>query len=688
MGELNIRHRTQRSTKRTIISCNRDSVRIRKMRLAAIYIEYHPFIFNEPQTINFGGKYFYEFKNEKNRILVSQTPNEKFIPDFFNLTNLQSKVTNLNAIVGQNGAGKSTILDIIRSEFIEHEYALPQSNSLFLLEMDKGYPVVLRNDFHKTVILVETTGQIKHLIELKNKDSNRPQTIYYSPHYDYKYNPNFDNVDNHDLSFDKIVEEDLKELQDKNTDEHGWPYSASQELLFKNSMRQIIFLSSDLVRKEIFNDIFEFQEHYEPILHFRGYIENEEHWNTPYNLRVILQTIKAKADEESSNWSNYIGEDASQTQVFQYYLKRNVIKCILSLINRQMERRNSFLQEGIFPIKKLQKDINEKSAIETLLLFVEHSSIKLRGSKSQRIFSTSAVKLFIEKINTAIDKADNENSVSKTSLRTSTEDAIEILKLQRQFLYELNTYYVKFYSNKNELTIDDSERIEGFINYSPFKRRMSSGEGALLNFYSRIYDFLNTNLREIKYRKLSDHYIMLLDEADLTFHITWKKKYVKALLSTLPYFFDELENKPTIEIIFTTHDPITLSDLPNSNVIYIERQDYSSPSRILDFRNKRRPLKTFGANISDLIADSFFTEESLIGKFAFDKIRDTIKWLNVKDNLESKVYYKTLIYMIDEPIIQQKLAEMYDDKTQDNFQAEVIDEQIKKLQELRKRLSE
>jgi predicted ATP-binding protein involved in virulence len=187
---------------------------------------------------------------------------------------------------------------------------------------------------------------------------------------------------------------------------------------------------------------------------------------------------------------------------------------------------------------------------------------------------------------------------------------------------------------------------------------------------------------------LKNHYILLLDEADLTFHLSWKKKYVKALLKTLPYFFNELENNPSFEIIFTTHDPITLSDLPNSNVIYIERQDYNSPSNILSFNSKNRPSKTFGANISDLIADSFFIENSLIGDFAFDKIQATIVWLNNKDNHQNESYYKKLIKTIDEPIIQRKLAEMYDEKTNENFQLEVINEQIKKLEELKKRIQE
>ena len=660
------------------------------MRLAAIYIEDHDYLFEEPQTINFGGQYFYEFEKQGSDIIVTKTLNINFIPDFFNLTNLASKVTNLNAIVGQNGAGKSTMLDLIRCVFIEHKYALPQSNSLFILEVeDTEDPIILKNDFDK--VFIKTKNKKIPKKELKSKFPSNLQTIYYSPHYDYKYNPNFDDIDNHDISFDKIVEKDLEEMRDKDTNEDGSPYSASQELIFKNSLRQITFLSSDLVKSQnIFKDLFQLQEHYEPILHFRGYNVKEKEWNTPYKLRAILKSIVEKAEKEISDWHRVRKFEndkvLNQLEINQYILKRNVIKCILSLLYRQMERKNSFLQEGFFPYEDLKVELEKADSFQTLILFAKHSSITLNSKKSKKIFSDGIFEKFLTKIYSTIEKTSDEDSVSNGTLKGSTEDAIEILQFQRQFINDLNTYYVKFYSNKDELTIEEREKIEEFINYMPFSRRMSSGENALLNFYSRIYDFLNTNLKEIKYRKLQNHYILLLDEADLTFHLSWKKKYVKALLKTLPYFFNELKSNPSFEIIFTTHDPITLSDLPNANVIYIERQDYHSPSNILAFNSKNRPSKTFGANISDLIADSFFIENSLIGDFAFDKIQETIVWLTNEDNHQNESYYKKLIKTIDEPIIQRKLAEMYDEKTHKNFQLEVINEQIKKLEELKNRI--
>jgi len=657
------------------------------MKIAAIYIEEHEYLFDKPQTINFGAKYLYSFRKEEGNIIIQRTKNKNYINDFFNLTNLKSKLTNINAIVGQNGAGKSTLLDIIRSEFIENQFALPNSQSLFLFESDESEnPIIVRNNFNE-VYLEDINDGITR-IPLLQKNAKSVQTIYYSPHYDYKFNPHFDDVDHHDISFDRILEKDLASLNEKNKNANGWSYSPSQELIFKNSLRQIEFLTSDLVKEQkIFKGLFHFQEHYDPILHFRGYNVDDEEWNTPTDFRRILKMISEELHVEimNSHTIKIMKNDkvSNQVEINQYILKRNVIKFIVSLLYKQMEKDNSFLEEGYFPYKELQTKLENADAYNMFLIFIENSYLE-NHKKKYKLFEEETVSKLLSKIYNAIDKQKDKQLVSNTTLRTSKEDAIEILQLQRKFINELNNYYYKFHET-NEEPRYEHYKVEEFVNFMPFSRRLSSGENSLLNLFSRIYDFLNSNLKKYLYRELKEHYILLLDEADLTFHLSWKKKYVKSLLLTLPHFFNELDNNPSFQIIFTTHDPLTLSDLPNSNVIYIERSTYENSPNVLNYDDFNRPLKTFGANISDLIADSFFIENSLIGDFAFEKIKECINWLNSESH-QKKNYYKQFIELIDEPIVQRKLAEMYDVKMKTDFQKEIIDTQIQKLNDLKKKI--
>lgn len=98
-------------------------------------------------------------------------------------------------------------------------------------------------------------------------------------------------------------------------------------------------------------------------------------------------------------------------------------------------------------------------------------------------------------------------------------------------------------------------------------------------------------------------------------------------------------------------------------------------------KNKKR---TFGANISDLLADSFFVENGLIGEFANDKINKTISWLrNVEEVIDAE-YHKRIIEKIDEPIIQRKLAQMYSEKMKMDLAKILL---MKELEEIQTKLS-
>ena len=57
-----------------------------------------------------------------------------------------------------------------------------------------------------------------------------------------------------------------------------------------------------------------------------------------------------------------------------------------------------------------------------------------------------------------------------------------------------------------------------------------------------------------------------------------------------------------INILFITHSPFILSDIPKQNVLFLEN---GKPS-------EKKNMNTFGANITDLLADSFFIEDGLM----------------------------------------------------------------------------
>ena len=85
------------------------------MRLAAIYIpsgELTHVFGNDHEgfTLNLGGRNIYECSSNKGIPFVSgYIKNEKFIKDFYN-----ENFSNISTIVGANGTGKSSILNLFR----------------------------------------------------------------------------------------------------------------------------------------------------------------------------------------------------------------------------------------------------------------------------------------------------------------------------------------------------------------------------------------------------------------------------------------------------------------------------------------------------------------------------------------------------------------------------------------------
>jgi len=649
------------------------------MILIALILIEHEFLSQKPQVINFGGPYHFSIqKSFKNKIVLAVNSNAKYLDNFYDISKGKVSVSNLSAIVGKNGVGKSSILNVIRSFHIQHKNALPYSDSV-LLFLDKD----------ENLLYIDTSSDYKFEIigsqfTLVVKKPESVQTIYYYPQLDFSYNSSFDSFDAFDLSFERLLEDDLEELSKKGLNEAGWSFSPTQELLFKNSMRQIRFLSSKIFAKELsFKSIYRYEKFDLAKLVFRGYMEQEDH-DMPMAFRGVLAKINLRLLSELNNWHLQVklGHDKeviNQIDVNKFVVKRNILLKILSIIKFQFEKDAGYLNYGNLDNSIIyQNDLREMSGEDLFFSFIKDAKINERSALDSEKLSDLITVLF-----ESIDEISDVANVSNNVIIVDGETAIKILNLHSNWISSL-VHYLPTLSTKDQNLVQKRSYIDGFISYQPNSRKLSSGENAFLNLFARIYDFIQNKLVEIKNLPEHNHYIILLDEADLGFHPVWKKKFINTILQTLPLFFEALKLCKSIQIIFTTHDPLSLSDLPNYNVVYLDRLD--DEMVVIDNNNLENPKRTFGANITDLLADSFFIEDGLIGDFAKDKINETIGWLKESDKVEDKEYYKKLIDNIDEQIVRRKLAEMYDEKTKDDFyknmlesEMEIIKQKLNKL---------
>ena len=191
---------------------------------------------------------------------------------------------------------------------------------------------------------------------------------------------------------------------------------------------------------------------------------------------------------------------------------------------------------------------------------------------------------------------------------------------------------------------------------------LSSGERALLNFFSwmHLVPFFNKISNDVE-ESLRDNILLLIDEIDLYCHPSWQQKLLK-------YLIEEVRGQysgKSVQIIFTTHSPIVLSDMPKSNVIYLQHREGKC---YIDDADKHS--ETFGANIYKLFDDAFFLgKRGQIGEFSKSKIQKIIDEIQPRLENEDVVVYPELkgeeierlkkeISLIGEVIIRDKLYEM------------------------------
>lgn len=229
---------------------------------------------------------------------------------------------------------------------------------------------------------------------------------------------------------------------------------------------------------------------------------------------------------------------------------------------------------------------------------------------------------------------------------------------------------------EDKKTFESNPKSVGLI---PFTG-LSSGERQIAYTLGNVlYHLVNLNstLHDVSIEKehlsfLKYHHVcMLMDEVELYYHPDLQRKFVKLLLDSITSV--PLDNIYDINITLVTHSPFVLSDIPQSNILCLQKGESES-----------RQGQTFGANIVDLLNESFFLQGT-IGDIAQSCINEVVEFyfkhrryqesLRENENKQgwlinmglakkfeewkSKFDYVTSI--IGEEYLQKELREMFDE---------------------------
>jgi predicted ATP-dependent endonuclease of OLD family len=576
-------------------------------------------------SVNLGGELLFNYADYKLDIRA----NEMYIDNFFKIPNLETEndliVKNVTAIVGENGTGKSTILDFL-IELLCYEENL-DSNYFIVYKFNSNLYYDCRLNPSRKELEINNFTEVNYEVKKKKiRSISDKKVLFFSNIFDAraakigeqdKYESLL-NLSTNYLSSNSNTENNLKFLNEEFT----------RQIYFVKKFINILDLKRfinipDFVKIEIkMFDIERFDHNFRDVLDvleeigipvlLSGLLEDEFEYN--FHKTLIISALIDIGEFISALDNNLYNSFISAVENFAYHVS-------------EFQEYNTVGMHYLQDLKDhIEDEVSNNSQSEILKKYINEIDKRIES------------RINLLKV---LDSLDYE-SLSPYTIKVKTES--EVL---RDFLEYYNNISMRY----------------AFLDF--IWTELSSGEYALLSLFSRFY-----SVRE----HLGKHNIILIDEGDLYFHPQWQKDWFYHFLRIINLIYSGTE----IQLILTTHSPFVLSDIPNYNVIFLEKTQRGNSKVSNGLEGGQR---TFAANIHSLFTNSFFINGGLCGLFAKQKINSLVDELlssppeKVRKN-EKRI--RNTIDIIGEPIVKKKLLNIFEEKIR--LDVTSIDRRISELQ--------
>lgn len=162
---------------------------------------------------------------------------------------------------------------------------------------------------------------------------------------------------------------------------------------------------------------------------------------------------------------------------------------------------------------------------------------------------------------------------------------------------------------------------------------MSSGEMAFLSLFGRLYECGSKMVP-------NSEPTIILDEVETTLHPAWQRKLVVLLV----WFFESAFPEMRFQLLFASHSPMLLSDIPSGNVtIMKECVPYSSQ------------METFGASVFDLYRKAFDLCDGVFGALAKRHLDDLLDKIDENVSLDGDA--KMVVRLFGNDLIRRYFEE-------------------------------
>ena len=261
---------------------------------------------------------------------------------------------------------------------------------------------------------------------------------------------------------------------------------------------------------------------------------------------------------------------------------------------------------------------------------------------------------------------DNELASLMNSLKVENRKVsfVEVFQKISDFLLHLNNYIISIEGeeilvNFSRDLLQDQEFLDickEFDSLRSFLNQYSYYRFNILKFDSFCMSAGETNFIALTSQQFNEYirdYIFLIDEIEMGMHLEWSRKLINNFVEFLKR--ERRREDVNLQLIFTTHSPYMLSDIKPGNVILIEKNQETGYSEGKVLQN------TFAKNIQEIMKENLI--ENIYGDFALAKINSMIERLNGEEEQEgNEEELLKEIHLISEPILRNKLLEMYHKK--------------------------
>lgn len=560
--------------------------------------------------LNFTRKFSVNYSFSSRTINIERTKKAGF-NDFFG-----SNISNVTAIVGRNGVGKSTLLNILGLQRLDHNALYRSDEAVWfclyhIKDDDFAIEGVSPKNFFSDAIQQVNEGYFAYAFKFSGE-----LLIYNSFLQDYS-------IDFHNSA--AVLYNPTAKVRSRFEREHG-NYGFKRAYINQKNSYMYLFLCDE-------NSVFEFNKK-----------------NLNFSLKVLANF--KKTDTSAGASLNIFNERNFYTAEFIPLPSRKKTprlenakhKYILHLIESVI---NDYFLNTVEPtnLDAVDEPVDQK----LVDLFLDGVGEKYNGD----MLDYAAVKDYLIAIMQRFKDISQEIIGIDEIIRW--HDVINYLEsfptewFSRKGLY----YMVSIPCTKLEFRpeivdlMDEFDKSSFVTSVRLEKPTMSSGQQALISKIAGVHAEIKFQIDNMNVKNI----ILLLDEYEEHLHPEW----IRLFFSYLVKLIEGFKESTTIQIILATHSPYIISDLPKGNVIKLT---YNGEARTVDECHFG-----FGSNIYDIISDSFFLDNTM-GEFARLKIDSMIEFLTSSETLSDTKHeqYQCLIDMIDDSYLRSHLQNMIDAK--------------------------